>query len=381
MRKIFLGLLLTILTLSSVCAKAQTDSVCQQQPKENFVIASVCIASPGKKIYSALGHACVRLQCPDHELDYIYSFEAEDVRHNVLRFFAGRLKMRVGAIPTQEYIEQYRTEGRGVMEYPLNLPIHIKQRLWQQMDERLEQDPMPYDYMNHGCAVSVLKWIEEAIGSDSIKYAPWTDKYINSTRKDLAGNAIQDPWSHFFLQMFIAGEGDYADIRVQSKVIVPQDLIEVLSNAKVNNKELISKKPKVLLAQTNNMGRTLFTPFVVSLILLIVALLNFKLHWSCIDYVFIGISATIGLFLAYLQWISNLPCTEWNWLIIPFNPFILIFYRWRRYWALPYAAICIIWSVGMCIWPHNLVDNAHIILAITMASINVEYTNRKIRNK
>ena len=49
--------LLLLLLLLPACAFAQTDSADAKQPSEDFVIASVCVASPGEEIYSALGHA------------------------------------------------------------------------------------------------------------------------------------------------------------------------------------------------------------------------------------------------------------------------------------------------------------------------------------
>lgn len=187
--KVLRRLLLLLTVLLPVGVFAQTDTVDVKQPAEDFVTASVCVASPGEEIYSALGHACLRLQCPTHGLDYVYSYESEDASHKVLDFFAGRLKMAVRAVPTSEYVAQYAPEGRGVTEYVLRLPIRVKQRLWQQMDARLQYTPVPYDYMNRSCAVAVLDWLEEAIGKDSLEYAPWPEKYGRS-RKEIGGDSI-----------------------------------------------------------------------------------------------------------------------------------------------------------------------------------------------
>lgn len=40
-------------------------------PDENFVRAYVVVASPGKVMYSSMGHACLRLVCDTHHLDFI----------------------------------------------------------------------------------------------------------------------------------------------------------------------------------------------------------------------------------------------------------------------------------------------------------------------
>ena len=170
-------------------AFAQVDTAAILHPAEDFVTVSVCVASPGKETSSSLGHACLRLQCPSADLDYVYSYESEDATQKVLDFFAGKLKMLVLAVPTKIYVGHYAPEGRGVEEYTLNLPVRVKQRLWQQMDKRLAYTPVSYDYLNRSCAVSVLQWLEEAIGKDNIDYAPWPEKYKGS-RADMAFDSI-----------------------------------------------------------------------------------------------------------------------------------------------------------------------------------------------
>lgn len=356
------------------------DTIDLENPGEDFVIASVVVASPGEEIYSAVGHACLRLQCPVYKLDYVYSYEAENVSHNVASFFAGNLMMGVRAVPTDEYVGQYKPEGRGVVEYELNLPITVKQRLWEQMDGRLETSDVPYDYMNHSCAVSVLSWLVDAIDTDSIQFGEWPEKY-SKTRKELAADSIHNPWGHVFLSTFIAGEGNDPDVSLLSKVMIPGDLIDVITRAKAYGKPLVNGKQKVLLARTNEVTYTWFTPDIAALILLLVAILNLFLHWKALRVPTLAIGALIGVFVTYLVFFSDLTCTEWNWLIVPFCPLALVLWRWRKYWALPFAAICAVWSIAMVVSPHQLVDNALIILAVATAITYYEIYKQLKNNK
>lgn len=202
---------LFIWTTCLMCASAQDKMDALTNPDEDFVIASVVIASPGEEIYSSVGHACLRLQCPTHQLDFIFSEESEDARNKVLQFFAGNLKMGVRAVPTQEYINEYAAEGRGVQEYMLNLPIRVKQRLWQQMDGRLELEDIPYDFLNHGCAQSVLSWLEDAIDTDSLQYAEWPE-YYDMTRREMVSENVASSWAHVFFTIFIAGDSNDPDV-------------------------------------------------------------------------------------------------------------------------------------------------------------------------
>ena len=335
------------------------------------MIASVCVASPGDEIYSSLGHACLRLQCPTHGLDYIYSYEAEDASQNVLRFFAGKLKMAVRTVPTDEYVDQYKPEGRGVREYVLNLPIRVKQRLWEQMDARLQYTPIPYDYMNHGCAVSVLSWLEEAIGKDTLVYAPWPEMY-NRSRKEMAWDGVVNEWVIFFASTFIGGEADDLNVANTSKVMIPSQLLEVLQGARAFDAPLLTGECNSLLEPFKVVRSSKFPPLIVSLIILAIALINLWLRNMWLRAVVLMPCLLLGTFVLYLVLFSNLTCTQWNWLIVPFCPLPFIFWKWRRWWTLPFAAVCIVWVIGMLLYPHQIVDDAHLVLATAMAVCNVE---------
>lgn len=76
--------------------------------------------------------------------------------------------------------------------------------------------------------------------------------------------------------------------------------------------------------------------------------------------------------MTYLLFLSQLPCTDWNWLIIPFNPLPAIFWYWRRYWALPYAIVQIIWIIAMVFAPHLLALWPHIILTAAFAVVLIK---------
>ena len=54
------------------------DGVDRTDP--NFATASLVIASPGEELFSCVGHAFIRLECPTFKLDYCFSDESENVR-------------------------------------------------------------------------------------------------------------------------------------------------------------------------------------------------------------------------------------------------------------------------------------------------------------
>ena len=359
----------------------QVDTAAILHPAEDFVTASICVASPGEEMYSALGHACLRLQCPSHNLDYVYSYESEDATQKVLDFFAGKLKMLVLAVPTDLYVSHYVPEGRGVEEYTLNLPVRVKQRLWQQMDKRIAYSPVPYDYLNRGCALSILRWLEEAIGKDSIEYAPWPEKYGRS-RAEIVYDSITNEWSSFFLATFVAGEVHKINIDNTRKVLLPTELIEVLQGAKAFGEPILTEgNHRSLLAARRSPQRSNVTPIMVAFVILLLSFLNLWLHNVWIRWAVLLPCLLIGTFVLCLVLFSTLPCTQWSVLVVPFCPLPFIFWRWRYWWALPFAVVCVIWIVVILLYPHRLADGAHLLLAAAMALCNFEIYMKENKNK
>ncbi len=342
-------------------------------PTEDFVRAYVVVASRGEVLYSALGHAALRLECPAYGLDYIYSYEGEDTRDNILRFFAGKLQMRVSAVPTQEYLRPYMREGRGAVAYELNLPIRVKQRLWQQMDERALMPAVPYDYMNRGCAISLSHWIREAVDADSLVFAPWPEKFWR-TRKEMGSDSLHNEWVNFVLATITSGDAEYTDIPYAERITVPTELVEVLQGATAYGRPLLAAKPVVLLRQQREVSEPRFTPLHVALLLLLLALCNLRFHCRYVRWLLWGVQFLASLFITYLVVFSELPCTQWNWLIIPFNPLVVPLWRWRKHKhiCIPYAMVCVLWVAGMIVNPHRIVIPAHYVLVMAIALASLE---------
>lgn len=345
---------------------------------EDFVIASLLVADPGTFLYSVVGHACIRLQCPTFGLDYCFSYEGEYSNQRVLDFLAGKLKMGLLAIPLEEYCKQYKEEGRGVYEYTLNLPIDAKRELWRILDEQLQEGrELPYDYYHRGCAITALDFIKKALGEDVIVYdKSICDNNLSSKEKYFAYTQ-PSMWVRFFCVFIVGGEADIVH-KTDRQLIIPMDLVQALQKASVNGEVVISNDPIVLVEGKPQVNDGWFTPMVLAIILLVLSTAN--LFWSrpYFDWLMLAAQTLIGCGMTYLIVFSDLCCTEWNWLVIPFNPLPAICWKWRKYWALPFAGVLTIWCVAMTaisIWGHMLVDWSHIIMVVAFIIILFKQTN------
>ena len=354
-------------------AQGFNDTIDRLAP--DFVTVSLVVCDPGDILYSSFGHAMLHLECPSFNLDYIFSYESEGITGNWGRFLRGDLKMGMFATKPDMIYESYRDEGRGVREYKLNLSPMQKQELWRIMDELVAMGPdQPYDYYNRGCAISVVHVVKQALQGQAIEYYHWPPKF-DGTLRELGYECVtkaQRPWNRFAL-MTLAGSGiDNPNIPRERKLIVPSDLAEVWQNAKMNGTPLLEKEPKVILESSEvNESKWWLSPLAISLLIFLLAFIP----WREIDYVLLAIVTLIGVVVCYTVFVSTLPCTDWNWLIIPFNILPAIGWYWRKYWALPYSGIILVWClvmIGEWFWGHVLVDWPHIILALAFCVVLVK---------
>ena len=354
---------------------------------DDFVTVSLVVADPGPILYAAFGHAMLHLQCPAFNLDYIFTYESEGIQGNWGRFLKGDLKMGMFAVKPEDIFESYRIDGRGVKEYKMNLSPQQKQELWRVMDELVTKGSnQPYDYYNHGCAISVVHVVKKALHGTSIQYGEWPNRF-DGTLRELGFRCVTQShylWNRFALMTLAGSHIDNQHISREKKLIVPADLAEIWQNATINGQPLLEKEPQWIVSDTLHKENPWCTPLLVCIILFILSLCSFATYYTrkktwhtigiLIDDGILVISTFIGAIITYTVVLSTLPCTAWNWLIIPFNILPALAWHWRRYWALPYAVIILIWSIvmtGEWIGGHILVEWAHILLALSFCLVLV----------
>ena len=357
----------SLLSLAPILALADdfgNDGIDRADP--NFVTASLLIMSPGDELYSCAGHSVIRLECPKFNLDYCFTYESESVKDRVLTFFIGKLKMGMFALPIAEYLKTAKEEGRGVMQYRLNLPPEAKQRLWKILDERAAQGAnLPYDYVKRGCGRSVRVVLQEALRPLQIEMPSMPDVYSKTRRELWDAAVLHHPWNRFFLHSFCGTEHDW-NVSDIEKIVVPDDLLRFLKLAKVNGKPIIDSEGVELVAPKNAVEvpafKRFFTPFATSCVVVALAVVNWFIKANWIDWAFLAFQSLAGMFFTYLVAFSGLPATGWNWLIVPFNLLPLVLWKWRQKWALWFAGLLMLWEAGMIFYPHQLTDPVYLVL-------------------
>lgn len=238
----------------------------------DFVLVSLCIADPTDQSQDYLGiagHAFLRLQCPTFGLDYCFSYESEKLKGQLLDYMFGKLRMGMFAVPTAEYIEDYRIWKRAVHEYRLHMPPEAEQRLWEQMDNHLmAEHDMQMNIVKFGCANTILRYVERALLPDTLVYQ-WPEKYLTmSAMKNAEEHFCNYPWTMFGLRL--TARKEYAKLTTpKQKVIFPTDLVEVWLLAMFKGEPFLTYIGDLVEAEPVVVTKPWFTPQVSGILLLV----------------------------------------------------------------------------------------------------------------
>jgi hypothetical protein len=336
----------------------------------DFVLVSLCIADPTdyrEDVLGTSGHAFLRLQCPTFGLDYCFSYEGENVNDNLYRYLSGQTKMGMFGVHTDEYMEDYRKWNRSVHEYFLALPPEVEQRLWEIMDNHMTKGlSLRHDLNKYGCAITVVRYVKNALGNIPIVYASDSDlQYM--TRREIGYRSLADhPWLRLVSMIFTDNKAD-ENLPIDEKLIIPADLAEVWQQASMQGQPFATYVGDIVEGTPYDNTKPWLTPMVAAILILLITIGFACTKYPYWNWVMLSAQALIGCVLFFL-WLVMREFGDAAYILMAlFNPIPLVLWRWRKYWACPYAIILAVGVIMLACWPHMLVDPA--ILVLTMAYV------------
>ena len=339
---------------------------------DDFIEASLIVSDPGNQnLFSVFGHSAIRLQCSTFGLDYCFSYESENLSKDIYRFASGEMLMGMMAFRLEDYI---RLDIRAISEYPMNLPPVAKIKLWEILDGHLREEYcMQYDYLHRACAYMNLVMLDEmddALDDIEIIYNAYPDNIENMTYGDmLCEESKEASWTRFWISTICYGKETIdPSIPIKQKIMYPNQLVYTLQNATIDGVPLLSKE-KIIHTTANPIKDTWCKPLYLELLLLLFVIIGLFSQKQYIDWVVLTIQTLFAFFVTYLIVFSKLPCTDWSFISILYNPMPIIFWHWRKYWSLPYAIILMVWAIVMALWPHYIVDSSHLVFTCSFALI------------
>ena len=379
MKRVYAILLLLVAFSMSLWAQEKEMSVAERNAAQgfsdtidrlapDFVLVSLCIADPTDwhdDVLGMAGHAFLRLQCPTFGLDYCFSYEGERVNDNIYQYLSGKTKMGMFAVPTNEYLEDFRHWNRSVHEYRLNMPPEAEQRLWEIMDNHITNKiSLRHDLNKYGCAITIVKFVKQALGETPIVYAP-DPEMEHMTRREIGYRSLANhPWFRL-VHLIISDNKADKQIPIDEKLIVPVDLAEVWQHASVVGQPFATHVGDIVEGAPLDNSKPWFTPMLTALLILIITIGFACTRYPYWDLLLLGFQTLLGCVLLFL-WIVMREFGGAAYILMAlFNPLPLIVWRWHRYWALPYAILLAIGVIILTCWPHMLVDPALLVLALS----------------
>lgn len=389
MRRLFLTYVLALLASVSMAqvaeagdagARADRSGAVEVLPdSSNFVTASILISSPGKELFFALGHCGLRLQCPSKGLDYCFSFSTivpPGPEFNLL-LLSGKMKAGYEALPYDEYLDTFRKDGRGVVEYPLNLTLSEERELWRKMDNLMMKGPtMKFDFQQSNCTSTLYRAIGSVMEREKIDY-PRVGLLAHDARYALEEIYVGVPWLEFLAFTMLAkhgGDGQWPIIALLNpklwQELLPQTDIVGLDGSR---RPVLAEEPIQLLPLLTDYKPVPLTPNRFFGFLLFAAIVLTLFEWLFCWHLPAGIYDVVlavlyTLFSLYLFYASCFQVfgVVWNPFFIIFNPLYLIIWLWGRRkawfpraWA-AYSFVIVAFMVFLpCFtrhmeWPHEL---------------------------
>lgn len=346
-------------------AQGFNDTIDRLAP--DFVTVSLCVADPTDYRQDALGtsgHAFLRLQCPTFGLDYCFSYEGENVNDNLYRYLSGQTKMGMFAVPTSEYVEDYRHWNRSVHEYKLAMPAEAEQRLWEIMDNHITNGiTLRQDLNKYGCAITVVKYVKKALEGTPIVYAH-DEEMERMTRREIGYRSLANhPWLRLFSMIMTDNKADKV-LPIDEKLIIPADLAAVWQQATINGTPMATYIGDIVEGAPLKESKPWFTPILAAILIVLITLGFAFTRYPYWDWSLMGAQALVGCVLIFL-WIVMREFGGAAYIMMAlFNPLPLIFWRWRNYWALPYAIVLALGIIVLLCLPHMLIDPAFLVLAL-----------------
>ncbi len=380
----FLFLMIVCLILPKKILAGTRNEAFQLLPdSSNFVTVSMLVTSPTDNLYSVFGHATLRLECPIHQLDYVFTFENDPDVNPFMTGIAGKSTSNFVAVPTEEYLNNVKTEGRGTQQYELALTLHEKQDLWRLLDEDMVHGRRHhFNLLTSNCLSSSLAKVRECLHDE---YIDWGEPQFPHTLCNgdyLRYSMKNHPWVEF---VFVTVGGHVYDEYIQADLrLTPELVFPMMQQAQIVNLKTGERRP-MLTGKTETLIEakvvpkpSVITPMWAFGVLLALAVLITLAEHLCklsllprvFDAILLMGQTFLGLLLLFVTFYSELFGSTWNWYLIVFNPipFLLWLFGRKKRWYKQvfgiYAVVLLLFLLATPLLP--VLDVPHQLITATM---------------
>lgn len=325
----------------------------------NQLRISLITCTGGNELYSIFGHSALRVIDYEKGQDLIFNFGLFDfgTPNFYLKFMQGKLKYMLGVQYTEDFMAQYRAEGRGVEEQVLNLTPDQKLEILERLFYLYEPQNRYYLYsfLFKNCTTELRDLLKErtqfpeGISSHSFR------EMINSSVKDMK-------WTKVGINLLLGSNLD-KEISSFEGMFLPDSLFTGLALSSREGAPFVTET--ITLAPREDRSAVEKTPlllspeFLFALILLVVLLSLFLPSLGFADNIVLWVNALFGIVLPVIILMSDHVELQNNYNLLWCNPlyFALLlakFFRFRKSALvltaaalISLAAMTVVWITGL----------------------------------
>lgn len=305
-----------------------------EQSWADSVDISLITCGPGNEIWSQYGHTALRVnsKATGQDIAINYGMFSSDQPWFALRFIFGLTDYHVESLPFSLFLEEYREEGRSVVEQKLSLSAADKARILAALDENLrpENKMYRYNFFYDNCSTRPRDIIARNL-SAPLTYNSHLNRH-KSFRKIIHEWNNDAPWAQFGEDLLLGIEADQSTTRSEQQFL-PAQLQLDFDSATVAGKPIVESEAELLPQTLTPSTDFEITPRMVMAALLVLALaigaVELRRKRVCYwwDVVLMAATTVPGVILT-LMIFSQHPCVRINLLLLLLNP-LPLFFGWH----------------------------------------------------
>ncbi|MFV8366650.1 DUF4105 domain-containing protein [Flavobacterium sp. XS1P27] len=286
---------------------------------------SVITCGTGNESYSLFGHTAIRVRDTINGIDVVYNYGAFDFNtpNFVMKFIKGDLQYFAVAHSYPDFINQYQYEKRSVYEQELNMPVPLKQKLFDNLNTSLASGESHYTYkfIDKNCTSMVVDIINKTLDTIAI---------VKNTDTDITYRTILYPYfdNHFYEKLGTSIIFGKKVDGLGKQLFLPFELQKSLKNISFQNQPL-AQENKTLLEFENKAPSSWWNNIYTYILFLgFIVFLNKK----SIDLFYLIVIAIVGLFFTFVGFYSSHLELGYNYNILLFNPTLLglLYFYWTK---------------------------------------------------
>ena len=307
----------------------------EQRPLSDSAFASVLTCGAGDEFYTSFGHTAIRVCDTARGLDMVYNYGTFDfdTPHFYWTFARGKLNYCLSRSSFEDFMLEYRYEGRAVWEQRLRLSEQEVNNLYLMLETNYlpEYRYYMYDFFRDNCATRVRDMVRDCLCHDRLSPECRRDtnlSYRNILYQSTEGTLL---WWRLAIDMALGVRCDQRCSNYEY-MFSPLKMMEQFDTlTRVGSGEPVAEHAVTLLQETRQQPSRSLSPtlvfWVLFVMVLCLTLMEWRKGWSLgwMDRVLFIVVSLLSLLALFLWFCTDHYCTKINLNVLWASPLFIYF--------------------------------------------------------